>query len=97
MQPVVARLPKRETACPRPNGRGAEIAEAGREDDKRRPVVRCGAGVHERCLERGERGAIGASVRSPTRRLAALSRLSRTASRLALERCGPCLAAGSSS
>ncbi len=54
-----------------------EVTEAGGEDDEGRPVVRCGAGVHERCLERGERGAIGASVRSPTRGFAALCRLDR--------------------
>jgi len=76
-QPVVARLPKGETACPRQNGRGADFAEAGGEDDEGRPVVRCGAGVHERCLERGERGAIGVRVRSPTRGFTALCRLDR--------------------
>jgi hypothetical protein len=75
--PVVARLPKRETACPQPNGLDAEFAEAGGEDDEGRPVVRCGAGVHEGCLERGERGAIGVRVRSSTRGFAALCRLVR--------------------
>lgn len=76
-QPVVARPPKRGTAGRGPNGRGAEFAEAGGEDDEGRPVVRCGAGVNERCLERGERGAIGASVRSPTPEFAGVGRLDR--------------------
>lgn len=49
----------------------------GGEDDERRPIVRRGAGVRERCLERSEGGAIRACVRSPVCALAGLCRLDR--------------------
>jgi hypothetical protein len=85
-QPIVARLPQRESVCRWPSGLSAELAESGGEDNEGRPVVRRRAGVCERCLERSERGAIGTCLGSAVCGPVGLRRLDRDDSRLAFER-----------
>src|SRR5439155_3111241 len=58
-QPVLARLPQRDAMRRERGGRRTEHAEAGGEDDERRPVVPSLTCVRKRFLECPQDGAIG--------------------------------------